>query len=120
MPDPWQDDLDSVLGGVARLNDTLKGLPKDQAGQISTRLRDANRQVWSMVNALEAHQVEHLYDTHAMLRAVAAKTDQLDLAELWVSLIQSGVLKLAPKALIEFARKRGVNPDKYLTTKEEE
>lgn len=117
MAEPWEDALDAALGSINRLDEALRALPKDKAGETGTRLRQANRTVWNLVNQLEAHQVEHLYDIHAMLRELA-KRNQLDLPDLWIELVQGGALKINTKTLIETARKKGIKPEDYLTTKE--
>ncbi len=113
MAAEWQDDLDAVLGSVERLDKSLKGLPRADAGRIAGRLRGANSRLWRYINELEAHHVEHLYDIHGLVRAMAERTDPFDIAELWITLNQRGAIKMNPKAIIEQARKAGVNPDDY-------
>ena len=113
MAADWQEDLDAVLGSVERLDKSLRGLPRAEAGAIARRLRGANSRLWRYINELEAHHVEHLYDIHAMVRAMAERIDPFDIPELWITLNESGALKMNPKAIIEQARKVGVNPDDY-------
>lgn len=118
-PPAWREPLDRVLGGIETLDDTLRAMPGHDAMGVSRQLRTANRKLWSITNSLEAAHTVYLYDTYSMLRAMASNA-MLDMAELWVALVESGVLTINHRKLVELAPRHGVNPEDYLIHEEEE
>lgn len=112
MPEPWETELDTVIGSVSRLDEALRAVPKDQAMLISNRLRSANRTIWNVVNSLEAHNLELLYDYHSMIRK-AAELHEFDIADVWIEMAGAGALKINHKVMLDVLRRLGVNPDQY-------
>lgn len=119
MSEPWRQDLDAIRGATARLADSLETMPTAEAQRVSLQLRTANRAVWRAIDQLETRYLRHAYDVYAMLRAMA-EAASMDLGEMWVQLVTNGALSIHPKALVEQARKYGVDPTKFLPDEEEE
>lgn len=86
---------------------------------MSLQLKGANRHLWRITDSLDAANTAYLYDTYGMMREMAQRA-LLDMAELWIGLVEAGALTINHRKLTEMARRHGVDPEKYLITEEEE
>lgn len=109
---PWSKPLDVLRSTTAELDANLNSVPAHELGDIAAVLRGVNRQIWKMIDTLEAGRVKYLYDVAALVRATA--DDRLDPVDNWLELVENDVFKINHKELLRLAGKRGIDVAEYL------
>lgn len=112
-PPTWRDHLDAAMGAVMRLDQTAIKISQSEAGEIAKVLRSLNRQIWGIVNTLEAGHLEHLYNVDGLIRDIA-RLERISVGEAWIELTESGALSVRTAALIRSASKLGLKVEDYL------
>lgn len=110
---PFQDPLDKLRSAADELDKVLVHVPGSQLSEISGVLRGVNRQLWRMIDQLEAGRVAYLYDTYGLIRRVA-EASGVDHIDAWIELAEAGVVKLNHKELLKLGEKRGIDVTEYM------
>lgn len=114
---PWLPALDRIRSATNELDRVLVHIPAESLGEISGVLRGVNRQIWRIIDTLEAGRVKYLYDVASLLRA--STDEHLDMTENWMELVANDVLAIKHKELLRFAAKRGIDVGEYLEEPEQ-
>lgn len=115
----WQDALDAVQGAVARLDQATIALPTSEAGTVALQLRAVNRQIWGIINTLEAGHLQFLYDVNDLIKDLADH-QHITTGELWEELTTQGALRINVAELFKVATRWGFDPSKYVQSAKED